>query len=929
MAKPLSLNEIRRRGAQFAIEWRDSPGDERQSGQSFIRDLLQVYGITATKAALYERRAKRSSTGGRGYIDALVPGLCAIEMKSTGKDLEAAVAQALDYLDDLPDAETPRFVIASDFRRFRVLDIEAPEGEDTRDFTLDELPANIDALAFLAGYQKMSFGDREQEIASVKAARIMADLYEALSDSGYDDHEASVFLVRVLFCLYADDAGVWERDLFYEFLERRTNDDGSDLGPQLAMLFQAMNREAGRRQRNLDDLIARFPYVNGGIFAERADIPSFDKGMRDLLLQACAFNWSQISPAIFGSLFQAVKDSKARRELGEHYTTETNILKTIQPLFLDELRARFAENLYDAAKLKRLRSDLGQLRVMDPACGCGNFLVVAYRELRALDLQVVERLQALGDTSWRSPTAFFLKEDLPVTLDHFTGIEIEEWPARIASTALHLVDHQANQAMELALGQAPDPLPLDKIDTIHVANALRTEWSQIVAPSKQLYIIGNPPFVGYDYRTDDQKADLMHVWATKSIGRLDYVTCWYKRSLELFARNGYDGEFAFVSTNSVTQGEPVAKLFDAVYSAGWQIKFAHRTFLWTSEAPEAAAKVHCVIIGFRRRGGRFSNFRLFEYESVEGLAIERRARRINPYLLDAPDIIVRKRSGSPLSTLPKVINGNVAGDTRRGEGSRGGLVMSEAEAAEVRNTDPIASKYLRPFIGGEDFLNGKIRYCLWLKDVEPADISASFELRRRLANVTNVRERSTEPTTVKLARTPHLFKHIAQPEANYVCIPRTVPDSRRYLAVGYLSPEYIVSNGSFWAEDPSGVVFAVASSSMFMAWQRAIGGRIKSDPRFANTLTWNTFPFQVESERELEEISIAGKAVLEARDANPGRTLAEHYNPLAMSPTLLKAHDALDRAVDRAFGVRKGVPVEEERQQILFERYGEITGTAK
>lgn len=337
MAKALSLNEIRRRAAQFVVEWRDEPGDERQQAQSFIRDLLRVFGITSTKAALYEKRAKRSSTGHRGYIDALVPGLCAIEMKSAGKDLEVAERQALDYIDDLTDVETPRWVISSDFTQFRILDLKAPDGADTRTFTLEELPANSDLLAFLAGYQTSPFGNQQQEEASVKAAQIMADLYEALSDSGYDDHDASVFLVRVLFCLYADDAGVWgERDQFYEFLEQRTSEDGSDLGPQLSMLFQAMNRETGKRQRNLDESIARFPYVNGGIFAEPASIPSFDSSMRELLLQACAFNWSAISPAIFGSLFQAVKDAQARRELGEHYTTETNILKTIQPLFLDD-----------------------------------------------------------------------------------------------------------------------------------------------------------------------------------------------------------------------------------------------------------------------------------------------------------------------------------------------------------------------------------------------------------------------------------------------------------------------------------------------------------------------------------------------------------------------------------------------------------------
>lgn len=535
MAKALSLNEIRRRAAQFVVDWRDEPGDERQQAQSFIRDLLRVFGITSTKAALYEKRAKRSSTGHRGYIDALVPGLCAIEMKSAGKDLEAAERQALDYIDDLTDVETPRWVISSDFTQFRILDLKAPDGADTRTFTLEELPANSDLLAFLAGYQTSPFGNQQQEEASVKAAQIMANLYEALSDSGYDDHDASVFLVRVLFCLYADDAGVWgERDQFYEFLEQRTSEDGSDLGPQLAMLFQAMNRETGKRQRNLDESIARFPYVNGGIFAEPASIPSFDSSMRELLLQACAFNWSAISPAIFGSLFQAVKDAQARRELGEHYTTETNILKTIQPLFLDELRARFTDAVHDTSKLKRLRTDLGQLRVLDPACGCGNFLVVAYRELRALDLDILKRLQERGDTSWKSPTAFFLKEDLPVTLDHFAGIEIEEWPARIASTALHLVDHQANQAMELALGQAPDPLPLDRIETIHVQNALRSDWSTIIAPSPRVMIVGNPPFIGQYTKQADQTEDLKTVWGKGYDGYLDYVTGWYKKAADYF-----------------------------------------------------------------------------------------------------------------------------------------------------------------------------------------------------------------------------------------------------------------------------------------------------------------------------------------------------------------------------------------------------------
>ena len=676
MAKPLSLNEIRRRSAQFVVEWRDAPGDERQEAQSFIRDLLQIYGITKTKAALYEYRARRSSTGNQGYIDALIPGLCLIEMKSAGKDLAAAEQQAIDYIDDLAEIEAPRFVLTSDFRRFRLLDLHA-ENPRPSEFSLDDLPARHDELAFLAGYQAVSFGDREQETASIKAAQIMANLYEALSDSGYDDHEASVFLVRILFCLYADDANVWERDLFYEFLEHRTNEDGTDLGPQLAMLFQAMNRETAKRQRNLDELITRFPYVNGGIFAEPAPIPAFDKDMRDLLVQACAFNWSAISPAIFGSLFQAVKSAKARRDLGEHYTTETNILKTIEPLFLDELRDRFAAAVHDIKALKRLRTDLSKLRIMDPACGCGNFLVVAYRELRALDLSILKRLQDLGDTSWHSPTAFFLKEDLPITLDHFAGIEIEEWPARIASTALHLVDHQANQAMELALGKAPDPLPLDRIESIHVANALRADWTAVFEPGPNVMIVGNPPFIGQYTKQADQTDDLKAVWGRQYDGYLDYVTGWYKKAADYF-QAAPGGRFAFVSTNSITQGQPVAALFRPILDEGWRIRFAHRTFAWSSEAPDMA-HVHCVIVGFDKREKQPAA--LYDYETVASAPTRKPARSINPYLLDAPTFYIQKRS-KPLSPqLPVVAYGSKSAET-------GGTCFWTAPATSLRPLTP-------------------------------------------------------------------------------------------------------------------------------------------------------------------------------------------------------------------------------------------------
>lgn len=912
MAKALSLNEIRRRAAQFVVDWRDEPGDERQQAQSFVRDLLLTFGITGTKAALYEKRAKRSSTGHQGYIDALVPGLCLIEMKSTGKDLTVAERQALDYVDDLPDVEAPRWIITSDFHSFRVLDLEAEDGADTETFPLEELPTNVEALAFLAGYQTRAFGDQKQEAASIKAANIMADLYEALSDSGYDDHDASVFLVRVLFCLYADDSGVWERDLFYEFLEQRTAEDGTDLGPQLAFLFQAMNRPTDRRQKNIDEIIARFPYVNGGIFAEPAAIPSFDSAMRRLLIQACAFNWSDISPAIFGSLFQAVKSAKARRELGEHYTTETNILKTIEPLFLDELRDRFTAATHDTKALKRLRADLSKLRVMDPACGCGNFLVVTYRELRRLDLAILKRLQQLGDTSWQSPTAFFLKEDLPITLDHLAGVEIEEWPARIASTALHLVDHQANQAMELALGKAPDPLPLDRIETVRVANALRIDWAEVFEPSPQVMLVGNPPFIGQYTKQADQTEDLKAVWGRQYDGYLDYVTGWYKKAIDYF-KPAAGGRFAFVSTNSITQGQPVPALFRPILEEGWRIRFAHRTFAWSSEAPDMA-HVHCVIVGFDKHERQPAA--LYDYETVTSAPTRKPARSISPYLLDAPTFYIQKRSKPIAAALPPVVKGSQPTDD--------GNLLLDSDGYIAATSDPVARKYVRRFVGARELIHDTGRWCLWMEELDPNDLARSRFLRERVEACRAFRAGSKKLSTQASAATAHLFTERRQPAVPYICIPRHFSETRRFATVAYFSPEVIAGDANFTAEDATGYLFALIGSSMFLAWQKAVGGRIKSDLRFSATIVWNTFPLPELSDSARDAIIAAGQGVLDARALRPERALAQHYNKLAMDPRLIKAHDALDRVVDKAFGARKALQTEEERQEVLFKRYADL-----
>ena len=935
MPATLSLNAIRNNCVKFAHEWSDCVGDEKQEGHEFMRELMQCFGITKRKAISYERRSNRASTGRQGYIDALIPGKALIEMKSAGKDLDKAEEQALDYIHDLADVETPRLLIISDFRRVRIVDLDSEKasdgsGDDGRtEFRLAQLPDHVDDLKFLAGYGMVQVGSREQEEASIRAARVMADLYEALDGSGYSDHEASIFLIRTLFCLYGDDAGLWERDLFTEFLETRTREDGSDLGAQLAVLYQTLNTPMECRQSTLDELTARFPYVNGGIFEERLNIPSFSSTMRDELMRACAFDWSGISPAVFGSLFQAVKSPEARRELGEHYTSETNILKTLGPLFLDELRQKFADHVHDAKKLTDLRKELGELRIMDPACGCGNFLVVAYRELRRLDTDMLKRIRELElarkNNDEFQATMFFDDRgehaEIMVQLDHFFGIEIEEWPARIAQTALHLAHHQANREMERLLGQAPSILPLSTSAHITIGNALRTDWTQVCSPSPTVRIVGNPPFIGQSMRSEEQTDDLRLVWGDGYDGYLDYVTGWFIKASQYFHAVPRGGRFAFVSTNSIAQGAPVPALFRPLLEGGWRIRFAHQTFAWTSEAPGAAA-VHCVITGFDR-GAPHEKARpvLFTYSSLKAQPEALPVKHINPYLIEGPDVFVVARRHPLSPRLSEVCFGSKPAD--------GGNLIVEVEDYPQVAADPIAAKYLRPFRMGREVVRGLDRWCLWMhtEDFDPRDIDRSPILKERVRACATFRQGSKKKATVLGAQTAHLFQENHQPSEPYVAIPRVVSETRPFYTAAHLSEDVIAGDQLYTALDPDGFLFAIISSSMFITWQRAVGGHMKSDLRFSNKIVWNTLPLPAVSDKQRAEIISAGQGVLDARAEQPGVSLADMYNPLAMSPSLLKAHRALDRAVDRAFGARKALETNEQRLAILFKRYQEMTAT--
>lgn len=751
MTKPLAFAEIRDRLQQFAVDWRDETS-ERAEAQTFWNELLACFGVQRRRVAVFEQRAKRASTGGTGRIDVFWPKVVIGEHKSAGamKD-DSAEVQAEDYLlgGDVKPGEFPRYIVTSDFQHFRVTDLELPTGTRTVTFAIDELTDHMQHLAFFAGYEVRRFSTAEEQEASVEAAELMAALYVALT--GDDDTAepvrdpedeashvltASVFLTRVLFLLYGDDAGLWERGLFDDFLRNRTAEDGSDLGAQLAALFQILNTPEGRRPGRADPLMLQFPYVNGALFDGSGNILYFNQLMRTALLKASSFEWTKISPAVFGSLFQAIKSKQQRRAGGEHYTSEENILKVLEPLFLDGLRSQLTR-ANTKPKLRALHDQIGRLRYLDPACGCGNFLVVAYREMRRIELDLLVRLRALEGTE--TALSLYADYDLKVRLDQFAGIEINWWPAKIAEVAMFLVDHQANREMALTLGLAPDRLPLKIAAKIVHGNALTTDWSTIVSPSDDIRVFGNPPFLGHDSRTEEQAAELRQVWGRDDIGRLDYVTAWYSKTLRYLGR--HRALWAFVSTNSIVQGEPAPTLFSAVFDAGWRIKFAHRTFQWMSEARNAAA-VQCVIVGFTRDPG---TARLFEYEHVQAAAHEITAASINEYLVDGPPVLIEQRRTPLSASVPPVTMGSMPRDN--------GQLIIEPEDYHLVANDPIALKYVRPLRGSRELLHHEDRWCLWLVDLDPADASKSPFLAYRIEQVRQFRLKSTAVSTQQMAAT--------------------------------------------------------------------------------------------------------------------------------------------------------------------------------
>lgn len=912
---PLSWNEIKSRALAFSKEWKDA-GNEDSEAKPFLIDFLNIFGISQKRVATFEHRVKKLNEAD-GYIDLLWKGTLLVEMKSRGKDLEKAYQQAKDYCHGLQEHEVPKLIMVSDFARFHVYDEEG----NLYKFELSELLQHVQVFGILASYQKRTY--KEQDPVNIKAAELMGKLHDSLKEIGYDGHALELYLVRLLFCLFADDTSIFDKGIFFDYINRKTNEDGSDLAAHIAQLFQVLNTPENARLKNLDEELMAFPYVNGKLFEETLPMAHFDSQMRKTLLTCCSLDWGKISPAIFGSLFQSVMDEKARRNLGAHYTSEKNIMKVIKPLFLDELWEEFNNSKHDKKKLQKLHVKISKLKFLDPACGCGNFLIIAYRELRLLELEIVNIL--LKNQQVTSINDYFL-----VDVDQFYGIEYEEFPSQIAQVAMWLIDHQMNEAASGQFGEYYKRIPLKKSATIVCGNALRIDWQSLLKPIpwekdelKYDYIFGNPPFLGTSYQNNEQKKDIAYVCnEIKSYGMLDYVTAWYilaGKYLTISKSNDNSNikytKIAFVSTNSICQGEQTGILWNELFQKySIKIHFAHQTFKWGNEARNNAA-VHVVIIGF-------SNFdipkkRLFIYEHINDEASEILVKNINPYLVEGPDIVLLSRS-SPIYPSPKMQSGSAARDG-------GFLILTNIEKLELLKKYPNTIKYFKRFISGDDFINNNIRWCIWLKNVDPKEIRLIPEFKDKFELVRKFRLDSTRLGTKKMADLPYLFAEERQPKEDFLLIPKVSSENRKYIPIAYLTKDYIVSDKTFIIPNTELFHFGILTSQMHNVWMRYTCGRLKSDYSYSNTIVYNNFPWpENPTDKQKETVEKAAQAVLDARAQFPESSLADLYDPNTMQPVLVKAHQALDKAVDLCYRPQP-FPNEAKRIEFLFELYDKYT----
>jgi hypothetical protein len=919
---PLSWNEIKTRASAFVLEWKDSQSvREKAEAQTFETEFLKIFGIDRKKVALFESEVRfgdgqsnlfdgPASGGKRGYIDLFWKGKIIIEMKTPGKDLDKAYEQAKAYALTQPQKDIPRGILTCDFLNFQYYDLE--DNAKRYSFRLEELPAYVELFGYLAGYKETD-PYKHWDPVNIPAAEKMGRLHDRLKEIGYTGHRLELYLVRLLFCLFADDTGIFEPpNLFYRYIMERTGEDGSDLALHLQKIFETLNTPKEGRLKTIDEQLNLFPYINGRLFEEPLITADFDRPMRDTLIECCTLDWSKISPAIFGAMFQSVMNDEERHDLGAHYTSEQNILKLIHPLFLDALREEVnrIKKLSPAGrrdKLVAFHEKIAGLRFLDPACGCGNFLVISYRELRLLELEVLKLLlEGRGKV-------LDIHNEIKVNVNQFYGIEIEEFPAQIAQVAMWLVDHQMNMLVSETFGMYFARIPLTAAASIHCKNSLTTDWESVVPKNELNYILGNPPFLGARVMNKTQKNEVIQIFDNmKDCANLDYVTCWYKKAIEYM--NGTNIETAFVSTNSICQGEQVPILWPLLINKHeLKINFAHQTFKWSNEARGKAA-VYCVIVGFSLSDR--NKKRLYHYADVTADPVETTVNQINAYLIDAPFVFIQKRN-TPLCNVSEMVFGNMPNDG-------GNFLLTEEEKSKILEKEPKIKELIRPFLGADEFINNIPRYCIWLKDISPAKYKNSKEIQHRISEVRKLRANSTRDATRKLADFPMLFGEIRQPENDYLLVPSTSSERRKFIPIGFIDKDTISSNANLLVPNATLYEFGIITSTMHMAWVRYVCGRLKSDYRYSASIIYNNYPWPNPTDKQRAVIETSAQNILDERKKYLELSLATLYDSNTMPPELIKAHQKLDKAVESAYD--RVFDDDSQRVAYLFERYQKLGG---
>ena len=908
--------------AQFAKEWANK-GYEKGHTQTFWLELLQkVFGVENPYGYInFEDQVMVDSTNFMdGYIATTK---VLIEQKSMDKDLGKGIRQsngeiltpflqARKYIIGLPVDKHPRWVITCNFREFWVYDMNKPNDEPQK-ILLENFEKDYERLLFLVDSGNAHI-KHEQEV-SFKAGKLVGLIYDLLLKQYYDPENPetlrslNILCVRLVFCLYAEDAHLFgKRTAFHDYLAQY---EAKDLRRALIDLFEVLDTPIEQRDRYLDDTLKAFPYVNGGLFSndKRLEIPQFTEELKQMILAKASddFDWSEISPTIFGAVFESTLNPETRRSGGMHYTSIENIHKVIDPLFLDALKVEFEEikgisqEKQQRQRLDAFQDKLASLTFFDPACGSGNFLTESYVSLRRLENQVIalrnKGQSVIGDFA----------NPVKVDIHQFYGIEINDFAVSVATTALWIAEQQMLQETEKIASFQIKSLPLKAYHNIKEGNALRIDWSEVIAPEKLNYIMGNPPFVGLSLRTTAQQEDMDMIFkGNDRAGRLDYVAAWYRKAADYMLNTRI--EAAFVSTNSICQGEQVPILWEELFQKGIHINFAYRTFIWQSEA-SLKAHVHCVIVGFSYQERAIKTI----YENEIG----KKVSQINGYLVNADNVFIQLR-GKANPDMPKLVQGNKPWDG-------GFLILSPDEREELVKKYPEADSLIRQYIGSYEFINGKERYCLWLKDVAPNKYRHIPEIMERLKSVVETRRQTKTVAVQAQADTPMLFSQIRQPESDYILVPETSSSSRKYVPMGFIGKDIIVTDAILLIPDATLYHFGILESNVHMAWMRAVCGRLKSDYRYSKDVVYNNFPWPTPTDEQKAKIEETAQQILDARALYPDSSLADLYDELTMPVELRRAHQQNDRAVMQAYGFNVKNMTESQCVAELFKMYQELT----